>query len=370
MRRLALTAIAAVLFAAVGCASAQGTNTPSANAPPTQTDAGPIYPGRTEVPDMGNTPRWVIAIHGGAGVKDRAEMTPELEAAYRADLEDALKAGAGVLIAGEDGAAAIEAALIVLEDSPLFNAGIGAALDSHGQAKHDASIMRGDTRDAGAVAASSRIRNPITAARAVMEATENVLLAGDGADWFAAEQGLTLADPVEFVTDARRAALLERRAATPGEVAENMSEPAETGFGTVGAVVLDGAGVIHAGTSTGGRTNKRFGRIGDSPIIGAATFAANESCAVSATGHGEFFMRWTVARDICARVELAGEALPKAAETVVIDTLKPVGGDGAVIALSPQGQVVFSMNGQGMYRGAMSSAMPARTGIYADEDIE
>lgn len=352
-----------------GCAHAQPEPVVREASVPTLM-ASPDFPGRTEVPEMGAAPSWVIAIHGGAGVQDRAEMTLDLEAAYRADLEAALQAGADMLEAGEDGAAAIEAALIVLEDSPLFNAGIGAALDNHGQAKHDASIMRGDTRDAGAVASSSRIRNPITAARAVMEATENVLLAGDGADWFAAEQGLELADPVDFVTDARRTALLERRAETPGDVAQRISEPAAKVFGTVGAVALDQAGVIHAGTSTGGRTNKRFGRIGDSPIIGAATFASNESCAVSATGHGEFFMRWTVARDICARVELAGEDLPTAAETVVIGTLKPVGGGGAVIALSPEGQVVFSMNGQGMYRGAMSSAAPARTGIYADKDIE
>ena len=328
------------------------------------------FPGRTEVPDVGERPAWVIAVHGGAGVKDRAELTPELARAYREDLVAALEAGARILRGGGDGAAAVEAALVILEDSPRFNAGVGAALDSHGFARHDASVMRGDTRDAGAIAGSSRVRNPIKAALAVMEATDNVLLMGDGADWFASEQGLELADPVTFVTDARRSALLRKRAAQAGETSGLALDRAEAAFGTVGAVVLDSNGTLFAGTSTGGRTNKRFGRIGDSPIIGAGTYAANESCAVSATGHGEYFMRYTVARDICARVELAGEDLPTAAAAVVIGTLKPLGGDGAVIALSPEGQVVFAMNGQGTYRGAMSSAAPARTAIYADEGIQ
>ena len=278
-----------------------------------------------------------------------------------------MRAGGQVLDAGGSGVAAVEAALRVLEDSPIFNAGRGAALDSTGMARHDASIMRGSDRDAGAIAGSSRIRNPISAARALMERTDEVLLDGEGADWFAAEQGLDLAEPLYFQTPARRQALLDRRAAKADPLAAGVSG---TRFGTVGAVVLDGNGDLSAGTSTGGRTNKRFGRIGDSPIIGAGTYAANESCAVSATGHGEFFMRWTVARDICARVELAGERLGDAAHHVVVDTLGALGGGGAVIALSPEGEVVFSMNENGMYRGAMSSAREPVTGIWREDALE
>ncbi len=321
--------------------------------------------GATQVPDIGTSPKWVIAVHGGAGVKSRSKMTPQLEAQYRAGLKMATEAGGRILAKGGSGAQAIEAALKVLEDSPLFNAGRGAALDEHGNARHDASIMRGYDRDAGAVAGTSRIKNPISAARAVMENTENVLLNGAGADWFAKEQGLEMADPLYFQTDARRESLLKKRAKSRGGVAFN--EASDTAFGTVGAVVLDSAGNISAGTSTGGRTNKRFGRIGDSPIIGAGTYASNQSCAVSATGHGEYFMRWTVARDICARMEFGGASLEQAANAVLIDTLKPLGGGGAIISIDPQGKVVFSMNDKGMYRGVMSSQTKARTGIYFEE---
>jgi len=326
--------------------------------------------GATQVPDIGQNPRWVIAVHGGAGVKSRTRMTAELEAQYRAGLKQATEAGGRVLARGGDGAQAIEAALHVLEDSPLFNAGRGAALDANGNARHDASIMRGNDRDAGGVAGSSRIRNPISAARAVMDKTENVLLRGAGADWFAAEQNLTLVDPLYFQTDARRKSLIKKRekiaATSAQDESDKTGEIGNTAFGTVGAVVLDQDGNISAGTSTGGRTNKRFGRVGDSPIIGAGTYASNQSCAVSATGHGEYFMRWTVARDICARMEFGGASLEQAANTVLIETLKPLGGSGAIISIDPQGKVVFSMNAKGMYRGVMSSQTSARTGIYLD----
>lgn len=361
----------ATLFATTLLAACT-TSAPLTPAAPVAADAGRVGiegpSGRTEVPELGTSPDWVIAIHGGAGVMSRDRLTPEREAAYRADLARALEAGGAVLARGGDGADAVEAALIVLEESPLFNAGIGAVLDSHGQARHDASIMRGDTRDAGAIAGSRRIRNPITAAKAVMEETENVLLAGDGADWFAVEQGLTLASPLDFETPARRDSMMRKRQRDPAAVASIDQENAWQ-FGTVGAVVLDRNGTIHAGTSTGGRTYKRYGRIGDSPIIGAGTFAANESCAVSATGHGEYFMRWTVARDVCARMELVGEDLPTAAHNVVVETLGPIGGGGAVIAIAPDGTVAFSMNQSGMYRGAMSSETAPRTAIFAEDDV-
>jgi beta-aspartyl-peptidase (threonine type) len=324
-----------------------------------------------EIPAVGDRPAWVLAIHGGAGVAEREALSPELEASYRAALVDALEAGSAVLSQGGDSVAAIEAAIVVMEESALFNAGRGAALDAHGQARHDASIMSGRDRDAGAVAGSSRIRNPITAARALMERTENVLLHGEGADWFAAEQGLELADPLWFETQARRDAVVglrQQELDAAGLEADAPRVPNDA-FGTVGAVALDQNGDIAAATSTGGRTFKRFGRVGDSPIIGAGTFASNDSCAVSATGDGEYFIRWTVARDICARMEFGGESLEEAAGAVVLETLVEAGGSGAVIAIDPDGEVVFAMNDLGMYRGVVSAGTEPRTGIYADEAV-
>lgn len=324
--------------------------------------------GISETPDVGESADWIIAIHGGAGSTTRDDLSAEAEAKLHADLTAALEAGGALLDAGAPGPAAIEAALKVLEDSPHFNAGRGAALDEHGQARHDASIMRGEDLGAGGIAGSSRIKNPIAAARAVMEKTQNVMLHGEGADWFAAEAGLEMADPLYFVTEKRRKILLEQRAKDPD--AETVANPHDEAFyGTVGAVVLDRHGNLSAGTTTGGRTNKRYGRIGDSPIIGAGTYASNTSCAVSGTGHGEYFMRWTVARDICARVEFAGESLEEASRKLMIDTLLPEGGTGAVIALDPSGNVVFVMTTANLKRGVMSSSAPARVAIYSNESV-
>jgi beta-aspartyl-peptidase (threonine type) len=322
--------------------------------------------GMSETPDIGESPDWIIAIHGGAGSTTRDDLSAESEAQLRADLKAALEAGATLLDAGAAGPAAIEAALKILEDSPRFNAGRGAALDEHGQARHDASIMRGEDLGAGGIAGSSRIKNPIAAARAVMEKTQNVMLHGEGADWFAAEAGLEMADPLYFVTEKRREALLKQRARDPEK--ETVANPHGAAFyGTVGAVVLDRHGNLAAGTTTGGRTNKRYGRIGDSPIIGAGTYASNSSCAVSGTGHGEYFMRWTVARDICARVEFAGESLEEASRKLMIDAILPQGGTGGVVVLDPSGNVVFVMTTANMKRGVMSSSTPARVAIYSDE---
>lgn len=317
--------------------------------------SGAYAGGVTEIPVVGKKPDWVFAIHGGAGNTDRTSLSGEKEARIRAALRQALDAGAQILDEGGAGTDAIEAALKILEDSPDFNAGRGAALDEHGRAHHDASIMRGDDRAAGAIAGSSRIRNPIAAARAVMEHTDNVMLHGAGADWFALQQGLDIAEPLYFITEDRRRMLMEKR-----------NEP----HGTVGAVALDSHGNLSAGTSTGGRTNKRYGRVGDTPVIGAGTYASNGSCAVSATGHGEYFMRWTVARDICARVELTGESLDEAAEHLVIETLLPEGGTGAVIALDTTGNVVFVTTTANLKRGVVSSATPARVAVYSDEEVE
>ncbi len=325
--------------------------------------------GASEVPNVGKSPDWVIAIHGGAGSTTRDELSKDAEAMLLADLTAALEAGAALLDAGAPGPEAIEAALKILEDSPRFNAGRGAALDEHGQARHDASIMRGDDMSAGAIAGSSRIKNPIAAARAVMEQTQNVMLHGEGADWFAAEAGLEIVGPLYFVTEKRRDALLKQRAKDPD--AETVANPNDDAtYGTVGAVVLDRDGNISAGTTTGGRTNKRSGRIGDTPIIGAGTYASNGSCAVSATGHGEYFMRWTVARDICARVEFAGESLEEASRHLIIGTLLPKGGTGGTIALDPSGNVVFVMTTANLKRGVMSSSTPAKVAVYSDEPVE
>lgn len=324
--------------------------------------------GFTETPDTGDSPDWIIAIHGGAGGMTRDDLAPAEEEAIRADLRASLEAGAAILEAGGTGAEAIEAALNVLEDSPRFNAGRGAALDEHGDAKHDASIMRGEDKAAGGIAGSSRIRNPISAARAVMENTQNVMLHGDGADWFASDQGLKLADPHWFITEKRMQMLRDKRAQSPDGFAAIV--PDESLFGTVGAVVLDKHGNLSAGTSTGGRTNKRYGRIGDTPVIGAGTYASNDSCAVSGTGHGEYFMRWTVARDICARMEFGGESLVEAAETLIIDQLLPEGGTGGVISLDPEGNVVFVTTTANLKRGVMTSSSAAKVAVYSDETVE
>lgn len=323
--------------------------------------------GITEIPDIGKQPEWVIAIHGGAGDTKRASLSVKKEAESRDGLHASLAAGAAVLEAGGTGPEAIEAALKVLEDHPSFNAGRGAVLDETGNVRHDASIMRGEDHAAGGIAGSSRIRNPIAAARAVMEQTKNVLLHGDGADWFAAQNELEIAGPLYFVTEERRQQLMKKRTATPGEIAANRND--SPAFGTVGAIVLDSHGNLSAGTSTGGRSNKRFGRVGDTPIIGAGTYASNQSCAVSGTGHGEYFMRWTVARDICARVEFAGESLERASEALIIDTMLPVEGYGAVIAMEPSGKVVFVSTTANLKRGVMTSTSPARVAIYTDEDV-
>ena len=311
--------------------------------------------GTTEIPNVGTQPKWVIAIHGGAGGASRANLSEEKKSAIRRDLQAALQAGAKVLEAGGQGTLAITASLSVLENSPLFNAGRGAALDEYGRAIHDASIMRGENLSAGAVAGSSKIKNPILAAHAVMEQTDNVLLHGEGADWFALNLGLEMVNPLYFVTEDRRKALLDKQG---------------TPWGTVGAVVIDQYGNLAAGTSTGGRTNKRFGRVGDSPIIGAGTYASNSSCAVSATGHGEFFMRWTVARDICARMEFGGESLEQAAQNMLINKLLPVGGLGAVVAIDPAGKVVFVSTTANLKRGVMSSDTSPQVAVYSDEQMK
>lgn len=296
-----------------------------------------------------------LVIHGGAGTLRRENMTAEKEREYVQALEQALKAGFAVLQKGSSSVDAVEAAIRLLEDNPLFNAGKGAVFTHDGRNELDASIMDGKTKKAGAVAAVTIVKNPISAARAVMEKSPHVMMTGKGAELFASEQGLEIVDPSYFWTELRWKQLqqmLMEEAATPSKKNSwntMLSENHE--FGTVGATALDRGGNLAAGTSTGGMTNKRFGRVGDSPIIGAGTYADNESCAVSATGHGEYFIRYAVAHDVGALMKYKGLSVQEAADTVVQKTLKGAGGEGGLIALDRKGNFALSFNTPGMYRG-------------------
>jgi len=304
----------------------------------------------------------ILVIHGGAGVV-RKEMTPEKEKAVRAGLEKALATGYAVLKSGGNSLDAVQKAIVVLEDDPNFNAGRGAVFNHEGKNELDASIMDGATQRAGAVANVHRIRNPIELARAVMEKSEHVMLIGDGAEQFAQSIGMPLVDPKYFYTEARWKALQQA-------LEEEKAKSAEAGktphHGTVGAVALDVKGNLAAGTSTGGMTNKRFGRVGDSPIIGAGTYA-DARCAVSATGWGEFYIRATAARDICARVEFRGDELKKAADEVVLGIIPKLGGDGGVIALDKDGNIAAPFNTDGMFRAWVDRDGKTHVAIYAGE---
>jgi len=299
-----------------------------------------------------------IAIHGGAGVIPRDQLGPDDGASYRAGLAEALDAGYAVLAAGGNSLDAVTTAVRLLEDNPLFNAGKGAVLAHDGYAELDASIMEGRTLAAGAVTGLRHVKNPIDLARRVMENSPHVFLSGTGAEEFALKQDLTLVPNEYFVTPTRKRQLervLQGRVQARNEL---------QGLGTVGAVAVDAQGNIAAATSTGGMTNKRWGRIGDAPVIGAGTYANNASCAVSATGHGEYFIRSVVAYDICALVEYRGWTLEKAAKEVVHGKLIQRGGEGGIIAVDPQGNVVMQFNSPGMFRGMRDSAGRREIAIY------
>ncbi|WP_313004878.1 isoaspartyl peptidase/L-asparaginase [Brevundimonas sp.] len=366
-------------------------------------------------------PSWSLAIHGGAGVIERANLTPERDAAYRAGLQAALDAGSAVLTQGGSALDAVQAAVQTMEDNPLFNAGRGAVFTAAGKNELDAAVMNGSDLTAGSVAGLTRTRHPIAAARAVMERSPHVMLIGEGAETFAASVGLEQVEPGFFFTESRWQALLKalrdknlplppRPQGAPPEPATlarpvplaslNEAPLDERKFGTVGAVALDSQGRLAAGTSTGGMTAKQWGRVGDVPVIGAGTYASNaDGCAVSATGSGEYFIRATVARDICARIGLmranqdgnlnaALERADAANKTSNGDTITAVhelqieavaadaeiaevgaiGGDGGVIVMGKDGAVAFSMNTSGMYRGEAGSGRPSRVAIYADEE--
>ena len=360
-------------------------------------------------------PAWSFAIHGGAGVIERDSLTPAQDADYRAALHRALQAGSAVLAAGGSSLDAIQAAIELMDDDPLFNAGRGAVFTAAGRNELDAAVMDGSDLTAGAVAGLTTTRHPIAAARAVMEQSPHVMLIGEGADTFAASVGLEQVDPSFFFTERRwrgletalRAQNLpipERPAGASGSMAET-TLPApplnERKFGTVGAVALDSQGRLAAGTSTGGMTAKRWGRVGDVPVLGAGTYASNrDGCAVSATGDGEYFIRATVARDICQSMAMlealdgsAGVAAARAAAeaacltrrtgtdcasfdqnallaaTNEIQDVEELGGSGGVIVMARDGVPAFAMNTSGMYRGSISSEHPAQVAIYGDEAL-
>ncbi len=286
-----------------------------------------------------------LAIHGGAGTLPRAEMTAENEARYRAGLSAALAAGYAVLESGGSSLEAVTRAVVALEDFPLFNAGRGAVFTHDGQNELDASIMEGATRKAGAVCGLAHVKNPIELARAVMEHSEYVMLSGAGAEEFALTRGVALVPRSYFYTEARWRQLERMRSGESG-----LSPLTISHVGTVGAVAADANGHLAAATSTGGMTGKRFGRIGDSPIIGAGTYADDRACAVSATGHGEVFIRLSVAHEICARVRLGAVTLAEAVRSVVLEELPAEGGEGGVIAIDRDGRIVMEFNSEGMFR--------------------
>ncbi len=296
-------------------------------------------------------PEYVLVIHGGAGVIEKKDFTPELEAAYTAKLNEALDSGSAVLSRGGKALDAVESAVKIMEDSPLFNAGRGSVFNEAGQNEMDAAIMDGKDLRTGAVACVKTIKNPISAARKVMDESKHVMLVGDGAEKFAAEHGLKIEDPSYFFEQKRYDAYLKA-----------------SGHGTVGAVALDKDGNLAAATSTGGMTNKMVGRVGDTPIIGAGTYANNNTCAVSATGHGEFFICYTVSHDISALMEYKGLSLHDACNEVIFNKLAPVQGTGGVIAVDKNGDFEMMFNTPGMYRAYVTSEGKREVMIFGEPE--
>ena len=307
--------------------------------------------------------RVAIALHGGAGTIERSRMTDEQALEYSNFLNEAITEGYKQLKAGEPGLDVVVNIIQRMENSTLFNAGRGAVYTWEGDHELDASIMQGLELDAGAVAGVRTVKSPIALARAVMERSPHVMLASEGAERFAKEQGFEKVPEGYFDTERRQKSLEAYKRARQAGLSVNPDYK----YGTVGVAVLDSEGNLVAGTSTGGMTGKRWGRIGDAPVIGAGTYANNASCAVSATGHGEYFIRHTVARDICARMELAGETLTEAADQVVHKTLVEAGGDGGIIAVDAKGNVALTFNTPGMYRASIDASGNKVVGIFGDD---
>lgn len=358
MKRTFLSVVVALLFVVSGCAPAE--------------EAGN---GSMAEPAVGKT---AIVIHGGAGTILKANMDDETEAAYRAKLEEALRAGHAILEEGGEALDAVIAAVQIMEESELFNAGKGAVFTSEGTNELDAAIMDGATRNSGAVAGVKTVKSPIALARVVMEESPHVMMIGTGAETYAEDNGLEMVENSYFYTERRYRSLqraLEREAeatsSLPFDAAVEYDLPLSPNadkFGTVGAVALDANGNIAAGTSTGGMTNKKFGRVGDVPVIGAGTYADNRTAGISATGHGEYFIRGVVAHDIASRMDYAGEDLNTAADAVVMDKLGELGGTGGIVALDRTGAIAMPFNTEGMYRGYIDIDGNMQVLIYGPGD--
>ncbi len=335
---------------------------------------GMLMPTSTGPANAGDevTPHVVLGIHGGIG-EDKKDMTPELEAKVRAVLSAALKAGKAKLDAGASSLDAVEVAIRVMEDDPVLNAGKGAVFTHEGRNELDASIMDGKTKKAGSVAGVSIVKNPISAARAVMEKSKHVMLVGNGAEIFATKQGLEIVDPSYFWTEHQWKAIQEawKREAEAKRAAIDHSDERElpltkSKLGTVGAVAIDSAGNLAAGTSTGGMTNKMHGRLGDSPIIGAGTYADNDAAAISCTGHGEFFIRYAVSHEIVAQIKHKKSSAKDAVEDVINKQLKDAGGEGAAIVLDKSGRFTTARNTEGLYRGWITSDGAIQVRLYEE----
>lgn len=322
---------------------------------------------------------FTLAVHGGAGTIRRDNMTPEAEIAYRAAIARALQAGHRILADGGSSVDAVVAAVQVFEDDPLFNAGKGAVFTHEGKIELDAAVMDGKTGLAGAVAGVCTIKNPVLAARSVMEHTKHVLLVGAGAERFAAEHQIDIVDPAYFHTPARWEQLQQAKARAQIELDHDAQSAAtaatqfqawqtDNKFGTVGAVALDGFGNLAAATSTGGLTNKFYGRVGDSPIVGAGTYADNATVAVSGTGVGEFFMRGLIAYDIAARMKYLKSTMSDAVDQTIRSALEERGGQGGVIAVDASGEVKFAFNTEGMYRGFIKNDGVPTILIYREQE--
>ena len=306
-----------------------------------------------------------IVIHGGAGKIDRDALTPERERLYHSTLEQSLRAGHAILARGGSALDAVEAAIVIMEDASVFNAGKGSVFTAEGKNELDASIMDGRALQAGAIGGVTTVKNPIRAARAVMEKSPHVLFTNKGAEKFAADHGLEIVDPKYFFTERRWKQIQKWRKQQEAKP-QAAAEPDQHAdyFGTVGCVALDAQGNLAAGTSTGGMTGKRFGRIGDSPIIGAGTYADNRTSGISCTGHGEYFIRYAVAHDIPARMAYKQESLAKAARDVVQTVLKPAGGSGGIIGIDTHGNVVMEFNTPAMSRGYIDRDGKTKTAIF------
>jgi beta-aspartyl-peptidase (threonine type) len=311
-----------------------------------------------------DTPPVAIVIQGGAGTLQKNDFTIALENEYKSVLKEALYSGFKILDSGGTAVQAVIASIKILEDSPLFNAGKGAVFNHEGKNELDAAIMDGETLKAGAVAGITIVKNPIEAAYMVMTRTPHVLLSGKGADEFAKISGLTIVDSSYFYTERQYQNLIRTKEKEINEGRSN--DPGGNKFGTVGAVALDQYGNIAAGTSTGGMTNKRYGRIGDSPIIGAGTYADNNTCAISATGHGEYYIRKVISYDIAARMKYLHLSLEESAEVVIMKELPAFGGSGGIIGIDRKGNITMKFNTSGMYRGYLRKGEEPRVFIFQD----